>query len=100
MTPQPGKSPFMTILPFIFILVIIYFFMIRPQSKKAKQQKIFKESLKKGDRIITIGGIHGRITDIKDNTFVIDAGNNVKFTVQKDAISPEATMAIQDKKEE
>lgn len=98
---QGGKSnPIMTLLPFIVILVIIYFFMIRPQSKKAKLAKQFKEEIKKGDKIITIGGVHGRIAEIKDNSFVIDAGNNVKLTIQKDAVSMEATMANKDKKED
>lgn len=88
------------LLPFIIILVIIYFFMIRPQSKKAKQAKQFKDQIGKGDRIVTIGGIHGRISEVKDTTFVIDVGNNVRLTIQKEAVSMEATMAVKDKKEE
>ena len=105
MAPQQGQggkqgSSLQMLLPFVIILVVIYFFMIRPQSKKAKQAKQFKEQISKGDRIITIGGIHGRIAEIKDNSFVIDAGNNVKLTIQKEAVSMEASMAIKDKKEE
>ncbi len=102
MMQQPGQknNPLVSLLPFIIILVIIYFFMIRPQSKKAKQQRMFKDTLKKGDKVITIGGIHGRIAEIKDNSFIIDAGNNVKLTIQKDAVSMDATVANQDKKDE
>lgn len=100
--PQGGKqsNPIMSLLPFIVILVIIYFFMIRPQSKKAKLQRQFKDTIQRGDRIVTIGGVHGKIAEIKETTFIIDAGNNVRLTIQKDAVSMEASMAVKNKKEE
>lgn len=96
MAPQQGakSNPWTQILPFVLILVIIYFFMIRPQSRKAKEQKLYKEQIKKGDRIITIGGIHGRILEIREKDIIIDAGNNVKLTIQKEAISMEASRAL------
>ena len=84
-------NPLSSLLPFILILVIIYFFMIRPQSKKAKEQRNFKEQVKKGDKVITIGGIHGKILEIREKDMIIDAGNGIKLTIQKDAISMDAS---------
>ena len=91
---EGGGNPLKSLLPFILILVIIYFFMIRPQSKKAKEQRNFKEQVKKGDKVITIGGIHGRILEIREKDMIIDAGNGIKLTIQKDAISMEASKTL------
>lgn len=88
------SNPLASLLPFILILVIIYFFMIRPQSKKAKEQKLFKTQLQKGDKVITIGGIHGKVAEIRDADLLIEIGDNVKVKVQRDAISMEATRAV------
>lgn len=75
----------------LLIIVVFYFFMIRPQMKKAKEEKLFKESLLKGDKVVTIGGVHGKIIDVNDTTFIIEVDNNVKLKVEKTAISAEAT---------
>ena len=92
MAPAEGKgNPLTSLLPLLLILVVIYFLMIRPQSKKAKEQRQFKDQVKKGDKIITIGGIHGRIAEIRDKDFVIEVGNGLKLTIQKEAISMEAS---------
>ncbi|MFC2114488.1 preprotein translocase subunit YajC, partial [Bacteroidota bacterium] len=93
---QDGEksNPLTSLLPFILILVVIYFFMIRPQSKKAKEQKNFKSLIKKGDKIITIGGIYGKILEIRDNDFIIEVGNGIKLTIQKEAVSMEASRAL------
>ena len=65
--PQGGNAnPIMNFLPIILIVVVFYFFMIRPQMKKAKDQQKFREAIKKGDRIVTIGGIHGKIVEVAD----------------------------------
>ncbi len=69
------------------IIVVFYFFMIRPQVKKTKEQKKFREALKKGDAVITIGGIHGKIVDVKETTFIIEVENGGKLQVEKTAIS-------------
>jgi preprotein translocase subunit YajC len=96
MAPQQGagkSNPLTSLLPFLLIIVVIYFFMIRPQSKKAKQAKLFKEEIKRGDKIVTIGGLIGRIIDVKENEFIIEVGD-VKLNIMKDAVSMESTNFI------
>ena len=61
----PGQSGLSQMLPIILMIPVFYFFFIRPQMKKAKEAKVFREGLKKGDSVITIGGIHGKIIEIK-----------------------------------
>jgi preprotein translocase subunit YajC len=81
----------------LMIIVIFYFFMIRPQMRKAKQEKIFKEGLKKGDKVVTIGGIHGKILEIADTYFLVEIDSNVKVRLEKNAVSAEATKLYQGK---
>jgi len=69
------------------IILVFYFFMIRPQQKKQKQIQSFREALKRGDKIITIGGIHGKITDVQETTFTIEVGDGTKFTIEKAAVA-------------
>jgi len=89
-------NPLMTFLPFILIIVVFYFFMIRPQAKKAKDLRTYRESLKKGDKIVTTGGIYGKVVDVKDNVAVIDVGEQVRLKVDKSAVLRDAAdMAIQ-----
>lgn len=78
---------FAQILPMLLIIVVFYFFMIRPQMKKAKEAKQMRESLKKGDKVVTIGGIHGKITDVNDTTFVIEVESGHRIRFEKTAIS-------------
>ncbi len=56
----------------VLIIVVFYFFMIRPQMKKTKDEKKFRENLAKGDKIVTIGGLHGKIVDVQETTFIIE----------------------------
>jgi preprotein translocase subunit YajC len=77
----------MSLLPFILIIIVFYFFMIRPQMKKAKEQKKFREAIKKGDKVITIGGIHAKITDIQDTTFTIEVESGTKMKIEKSAVA-------------
>jgi len=84
--PQQGQSPWSSLVPLILIMVVFYFFLIRPQMKRQKELKNFRESLKKGDRIITAGGIYGKINNITDNVITIDAGNNVLLKVDKSSV--------------
>ncbi len=81
----------------LLIIVIFYFFMIRPQMRKAKQERQFKDSLQKGDKIVTIGGIHARIIEIAETTFLIEVDSNVKLRIEKTAVSADATKAYRDK---
>ncbi len=85
------QNPLMTFLPFILIIVVFYFFMIRPQAKKQKDLRTYRESLKKGDRIVTTGGIYGKVVDIKDNVVVVDVGEQVRFKIDKSAVLKDAS---------
>lgn len=75
-------------LPWIAIIAIIYFLMIRPQARKQKQQQEMLKALKKGDKIITAGGIHGEIVGIKDNTniLIVKIADNVKIEIERGSI--------------
>lgn len=68
------------------IFVVMYFFMIRPQQKKQKELAQFRESLKKGDKVVTVGGIYGVISEIKDAYALIEVDNNVKIRVDKNSL--------------
>ena len=83
------------IIMFVLMFVVFYFFMIRPQSKKAKEDKKFRDELKKGDKVVTIGGIHGKVAEVKESAIVLEVGNNVKFRVEKSAISRDSSVGIQ-----
>lgn len=72
----------------IAMIVIFYFFMIRPQSKKQKEIKKARESMQTGDRVVTAGGIHGKIKDIKENTFLIEIAPSVSIKVDKASVFP------------
>lgn len=79
---------------FIFLgvfFVIIYFFMIRPQSKKAKEQKNLLSNLKKGDRVVTIGGIHAKILTVNEDSYLLEIDSNTKVKVDKTSISLDFT---------
>ncbi|MDO9552304.1 MULTISPECIES: preprotein translocase subunit YajC [Rhodonellum] len=73
------------------IILIMYFFMIRPQQKKQKDAKNFLESVKKGDNVVTIGGVHGKIYSLEDDTVLLELDKGLKIKVEKSAISPEFT---------
>jgi len=93
-TGEGGKGGGMTMFLMIgAIILVFYFFMIRPQQKKQKQITNFRDTLKRGDKIVTIGGVHGTITDVKEGTFVIEIADGVKVTIEKAAIAvdPNAT---------
>ncbi len=90
-----GGNPLMQFLPLILIVIVVYFFMIRPQQKKAREQKEFRENIQKGDKVVTIGGIQGKIAEVKETGFVLDVGNNQKLTVEKSAISMESSQNLQ-----
>jgi len=80
-------------LPFILMFVVIYFFMIRPQQKKAKQEKQFEADLKVGDRIITKSGFHGKIAELAETTVVIETMSG-KLKIERSAISMEMTAEL------
>lgn len=82
--------------PLILIGVVFYFFMIRPQMKKAKDAKKFREALKKGDKVVTIGGIHGKILEIRETTVLLECESKTRFVVERTAISPEYSQGTGD----
>jgi preprotein translocase subunit YajC len=75
----------------LLIFVVFYFFMIRPQMQKSKQQKKFSEAISKGDKIVTVGGMHGKILDIKDDTVIIELLDQSRVLIDRSAISMEST---------
>ena len=78
----------------VALVAIFYFFMIRPQSKRQKEIKKFRDSLKQGDKVITAGGIHGKIKNVKENTVVLEIADGMNITVEKSSIyatAPEAS---------
>jgi len=92
--PAAGDSIIMKFLPLIMIGIVFYFFMIRPQTKKMKDQKNFIEAIKKGDKVVTIGGIHGKIADINEDTYLLEIENGVKMKIDKVSVSLEASKKI------
>ena len=86
-----GQNPLVTFLPLIAVFVVFYFFMIRPQVKKQKELTTYRNSLKKGDKIITTGGIYGRVFEVKENIVTVEVGGDVKLRVDKSAVLKDAT---------
>ena len=85
---DPGAGTILpTLVTFGLVFVIFYFLIIRPQNKKQKETKKMLSSLKKGDRVVSIGGIHGTIQSIKDDTVVLRIDANTKLTFSRSAIS-------------
>jgi preprotein translocase subunit YajC len=81
--PNPLTS---MLIPMLVIIVIFYFFMIRPQMKRQKELRAFRDKLAKGDKIVTTGGIYGKVVEIKENTVIMEIDNNVNIKVDKAAI--------------
>ncbi|MAC85360.1 MAG: preprotein translocase subunit YajC [Flavobacteriales bacterium] len=78
----------MNFLPLIAIVVVMYFFMIRPQVKKQKEEAKFRSEIKKGDKVITLGGIHAKVLETNDNTLLVQAeGGTSKFKINKTSIA-------------
>jgi len=72
---------------FALIFVIFYFMILRPQQKRAKERQKMLDALKKGDKIVTSGGLHGKIVNVDDKTVLLDVGDNVKLKVDRSAIN-------------
>ena len=82
-----GGNPIAAFAPLIIMFAIFYFLLIRPQQKKAKEHKQTLANLKRGDRIVTSGGMCGQITDLSEDTVTIDVGGNVKIPIKRAFIS-------------
>ena len=76
-----------TTLVFMLLLIVVFWmFFIRPQSKKAKEEQKFRDSLQKGDKVVTIGGFHGKVVEVKDSTVIISLAPNMEVEVEKTAL--------------
>ena len=84
---QGGASQWMGLLPLVLLFVVFYFLLIRPQQKRAKEQKAFIQNLKKGDKVVTSGGLYGTITGITDETVTLEIADKIRVKVLKGAIA-------------
>jgi preprotein translocase subunit YajC len=89
-----GGAGYSQIIMLVLIVVVFYFFMIRPQMKKQKDAKKFVESIKKGDKVVTIGGIFGKIVEVLDNAYVIEVEGGNRLKILKSAISMENSATL------
>lgn len=85
-----------SIIMIVLLVVVFYFFMIRPQQKRQKEIKNFREGVQTGDRVVTAGGIYGKVRGVKETTFVIEISNGVNITVDKNSVYPSAEVAKSD----
>ena len=87
--PQPGPAGGIGsfFVPLIFIFIIMYFVMIRPQKKRQQQQQNLMAGLKTGDRVVTNAGIHGLISNVKESTVLVKVADNVKIEMEKSAVT-------------
>ncbi|WP_319503184.1 preprotein translocase subunit YajC [uncultured Draconibacterium sp.] len=88
MQPQEGAeaNPLMSFLPLLLIIVVFYFFMIRPQMKRQKETRKFRESLQKGDKVVTTGGIYGKVVKIEETVIQLEISKDVVIKVDKNGI--------------
>ena len=99
-TTATGAMGGSTIIMLVAMLGIFYFMMIRPENKRKKEAEQMRSSLKVGDEIVTIGGIHGKVVDVKDDKFVIESGaDRVRIELAKWALSTNETGAARAKEE-
>ena len=87
----PKGNMWTSLLPFLLIIVVFWLFFIRPQSKKAKEAQKFRDELKKGDKVVTIGGFHGKITEVKENTVMVSLAPNMEVEIEKSALVQNAS---------
>ncbi len=94
-----GPSPIVNLLPIALMFVILYFLMIRPQQKRAREHETMVQNLKRGDEIVTTGGIHGRIQAIADKVLTVEIAPNVRIRLDRDQIASVLRGARGDEKE-
>lgn len=93
-------NPYSSLIFFAAIILIFYFFMIRPQMKKQKDLKKYREALKKGDKVITAGGIYGKIAEVKDTTVLVEISPEIRVKVDKSSIVRNAQEATQEQQKQ
>ena len=94
-SPAPGDSGLSFFLLIGGMFLIMYLFMIRPQVKKQKEAKTFREGLKKGDKVVSIGGIHGKVVDMNERTVLIQV-DGAKIRIEKTALNPAGEASEED----
>ena len=87
---ESGGNP---LIFFVLVFGVFWFFMIRPQVKKQKQERKFREELKKGDKVITSGGLHGKVVEVSEKTVKLDVGSSTVLKFDKSGISAELSSA-------
>lgn len=92
-----GNSGLMQILMIVVLIAIFYFLMIRPQSKKQKEIRKFREALQVGDKVITAGGIYGKIKEVNDSYILLEIAENVRIKIDKGSVYPSVADATQAK---
>lgn len=90
-TPQQGGSMWSSLIFIIALILVFWLFFIRPQSKKAKEEQKFRNELKKGDKVVTIGGFHGKITEVKETTVMLSIAPNMEVEIEKTALVKDST---------
>lgn len=88
-----GSAGMMNLIMIVALFAIFYFFMIRPQQRKQKEIRKFREGLNVGDRVITAGGIYGKIRAVKENTITLEIADNVRISIDKGSVYPSAAQA-------
>ena len=90
-----GLSDIILIILIVLLFVVFWLFFIRPQNKRQKEAQKFRDALQKGDKVMTIGGIHGKVHEVKETTIVITVDNNVNIEVEKSALVANGTQVGQ-----
>ena len=91
---QTAGTGMSSLVMFAMIFAVMYFFMIRPQIKKQKKEKEYRSKLKKGDKVITIGGLHAKILDVKEYYFIIETHGKNTLKIEKSAVSMDGESTI------
>jgi preprotein translocase subunit YajC len=89
-----SQSPIPSLVLMGAIVVVFYFFMIRPQQKKTKDQKKFQDELKVGDKVVTVGGAHGRVAELEDDTVVLEVERGGRIRFSRSSISMESSKSV------
>jgi len=95
MAPAEGATnAWVQLMPFALIIVVFYFFMIRPQMKRQKELRKYRDALKKGDKIVTTGGIYGKVAEVKEDKVIMEISEGVKITIDKSAVIMDMSDAV------
>lgn len=90
---QAGGAGAINLIMIVALVAVLYLFMIRPQQKRQKEIRKFREGLEKGSKVLTAGGIHGKIVSTKENSYVVEIAPNVSITIDKNSVYPLGTSA-------